>query len=96
MIEEIGYYVAGCATGGLVMFSVWRFSTPQPDADELRKHMERIVNMEMIEEHERLLKFRMARSGLRSMRIDGGPNAVLRRMRLNPRKTTGGTTGINS
>jgi hypothetical protein len=83
--EGITVYAAGFASAYLVI-------NRKPEDQVIREFMERIVNMEAIEEHERLLKFRMARGGLRSMRVDGGPNAVMRKMRLTPRKTTGGST----
>ena len=83
ILEGITVYVAGFASAYLVI-------NRHPEDEVIRKYMERIVNMETIEEHERLLKFRLARQGRRSLRVDGGPNAIVRRMRINPRKTTGG------
>jgi hypothetical protein len=51
--------------------------------------MDRVVNIEALEEHERLLKVRMARQGRKSMRTDGGPNAKVMKMRIGPRPKIG-------
>jgi hypothetical protein len=60
-----------------------------PTDEQVRKFMNRVVNIESIEEHEKLLKVRMARQGLKSVRTDGGPNAKITRMRVRPRPKTG-------
>jgi hypothetical protein len=56
------------------------------DMELFANFLNRIVNLEAIEEHERLLKVRMARQGLKSMRLDSGPNARVMRMRIAPRR----------
>jgi hypothetical protein len=48
--------------------------------------MNRVVNMEAIEERERMLKVRMARQGLKSTRLDSGPNARVTKMRVRKRR----------
>ena len=69
-----------------VAVGVWigrRQRTPPTDA-QIARFMGKIVNQEELEEHQRLLKFKMARNGLKSMRTDGGPNAKMLRLRVRP------------
>jgi hypothetical protein len=61
-----------------------------PTAEQVRDYMNRIVNMEAIEERERMLKLRMAREGRKTTRFDSGPNATISRMRIIPRPKSGG------
>lgn len=52
------------------------------DLVHIRKRMNRIVNLEEIEERERMLKVRMMRNGRKTTRLDSGPNARITRMRV--------------
>jgi hypothetical protein len=81
-----GFFINGVLDGWLLAYWLHFRLT---DAELLRRQMDRIVNIEAIEERERLLKFRMARQGLRSTRLDGGPNARVMRMRIGPRPRMG-------
>ena len=85
VIEGVTVYAAGIATGGVAFHALLK----PPDQEELRKFLTRVVNVEAVEERERLLKVRMARQGLKSVRTDGGPNAQIKQMRIRPRPRTG-------
>lgn len=61
----------------------WYFGSRPPDASDIRDYMDRIVNIEAMEEHEKLVKLRMARNAVRTTRVDGGPNARVTKMRVN-------------
>lgn len=65
---------------------VWlgrRQRLPPNDAD-IARYMNRVVNIEELEERQRINKFRMARNGRKTQRFDGGPNAKIMRMRIRP------------
>lgn len=85
IVEGVTCYVAGLASGALI----WSHKAKPPTIEQVREFMDRVVNVEAIEEHEKLLKVRMARQGLRNIRVDGGPNAVVRRMRVIKRPKIG-------
>ena len=89
MVHSILLVLMGMSLGIVVGFFGSRRFRDQPGAEDIRKYMSRIVNMESIEERERLLKLRMARQGLKSTRLDGGPNAQITRMRIRPRPKKG-------
>jgi hypothetical protein len=72
-----------CLTiGGLIGYI---FAKQPPDAEDIKKYMSRIVNMEAMEEHEKLVKVRMARNSVKSTRVDSGLNARVMRMRIRKR-----------
>lgn len=52
----------------------------QPTRAEIAHFMNRVVNQEEMEEHERITKYRMAKSGRKTQRFDSGPNATIRKM----------------
>ena len=56
----------------------------RPTDEQVARYMGKVVNQEELEEYQRLLKFKMARNGLKSMRTDGGPNAKMLRLRVRP------------
>lgn len=80
----MGLAVAGFPLGMAAGYSIRGIYERPPDADDLRKALNRIVNMEEMEEHQRITKFRMARNGRKTQRFDGGPNAQQLRMPLRP------------
>jgi expansin (peptidoglycan-binding protein) len=47
--------------------------------------MGRVVNLEAMEEQEKLNKVKMARNHVKSTRLDGGPNARVTKMRITRR-----------
>lgn len=70
----------GCLIiGGLIGYA---FGKEPPDAEQIQKYMSRIVNLEAMEEHEKLVKLRMARNSVKTTRVDSGPNARIMRMRI--------------
>jgi len=70
---------------GLGLGIWWGRRQRRPPTDEqVARYMGKVVNQEELEEHQRLLKFKMARNGLKSMRTDGGPNAKMLRLRVRP------------
>ena len=76
------FATAGFPLGVLVGFLIKK---PAPPTDEqLYQFMGRIVNLEELEEHQRILKYKMARNGRKTMRTDSGPNAKVMRMRVRP------------
>lgn len=77
-------FVGGILWGCLItIFYVYRHEVP--DAEQVRNFMERIVNLEELEEHEKLTKLRMERNRRKTTRVDSGPNARVMRMRLTRR-----------
>lgn len=82
MINEVMAGVAGAGIGWLGAFVLLR---QPPNAEQIREYMSRIVNLEAIEEHEKLVKVRMMRNKLKTVRVDGGPNARVGTMRLRKR-----------
>ena len=88
ILEAASIFAGGVAGGSTLTFF---FTKPlQISPEQVREMMNRVVNVESMEEHERLLKVRMARQGLKSMRVDGGQNARVMRMRIRPRPKSGG------
>lgn len=57
---------------------------PRPTDEQIAKYMGKVVNQEEMEEHQRLLKFRMARNGRQTQRFDSGPNAKIMRLKIRP------------
>ena len=92
MTNHISLYTVLLATLFLLVVAVafglgvWagKRSGPPPTDAQIARFMGKIVNQEELEEHQRLLKFKMARNGLKSMRTDGGPNAKMLRLRVRP------------
>lgn len=74
--------ICGFPVGVMVGFLIKK-PTPPSDSD-LYKFMDRVVNYEELEEHQRLMKFKMARNGRKTVRTDSGPNAKVMRMRVRP------------
>lgn len=74
-------FPAGLAVGYIIKAY---FGNPPTD-EQIYKYMGRIVNQEELEEHQRLLKFRMARNGQKTARFDGGPNARVMRVKVRPK-----------
>jgi hypothetical protein len=71
----------------MLFVGIWlgtRMRTP-PNAEQIQKFMNRVVNQEEMAEHERVTKYKMARNGLKSQRYDSGPNARVMRMKIRPR-----------
>jgi hypothetical protein len=85
MIWDAVMYIAGLVSGAGAVLFLRRGKANPPTLEQVRKYMERVVNVEAIEEHEKLVKLRMMRQGLRNIRVDGGANAVVRRMRVTRR-----------
>ena len=79
----LAFLVTGLVWGWLMAYWLHFRKT---DMELISKYMDRVVNIEAMEEHEKLLKVRMARQGLRSMRLDSGPNARITKMRAKRRR----------
>lgn len=69
---------------GLAVGAGLSYKYNSPDDKDLAKYMDRLVNQEELESHQRLAKYRMARNGQKSQRFDGGPNAKTFRMKVRP------------
>lgn len=84
---EYGFIaLGGCSLlliGLFIGLWVGRMSKP-PEDEVLLEYLNRIVNMEEVEEHRRLLRLQAIRAGRNTLRFDGGPNARVMRMRINP------------
>jgi membrane protein YqaA with SNARE-associated domain len=77
-----GVAVLDAAAGGWVGYIIGRRPlTPE----QVYKLMGRVVNLEAMEEQEKLNKVRMARNHVKSTRLDGGPNARVTKMRISRR-----------
>jgi hypothetical protein len=81
-------FIAGLLWGALIMY--WYYNrNDKPEQTELQetiqKFFNRIVNVEELEEHEKLVKLRMERNRRKTTRVDSGPNARVMRMRLTRR-----------
>ena len=56
---------------------------PGPPTDsQIAKYLGRIVNIEELESHQRLVRARMMRNKQSTLRFDGGPNAKVSKMRV--------------
>lgn len=53
----------------------------KPTRDDIARYMASAVNREEAEEQRRANRLQLARSGHRTMRLDGGPKAKVHRMR---------------
>ena len=56
-------------------------SKPRPSPEDIAKYMAKVVNLEELEERRRAVHRQMVQSGRRSVRVDGGENARVMRMR---------------
>lgn len=70
---------------GCLITVLYLHRTEIPNEEQVHNYMRRIVNLEEIEEHEKLTKLRMARNARKTTRVDSGPNATVMRMRLTRR-----------
>lgn len=84
MIETILGVGGWVVAGGVGFYIAWRHRHP-PSSSEVQRFMKRVVDLEVIEEHEHLTKLRMMRNQRKSTRVDGGPNAKVTRMRVKKR-----------
>jgi hypothetical protein len=57
-----------------------------PRKEQIAEYMRRVVDLEELEEHEKLIKLRMERNRRKTTRFDSGPNARVMRMRLTKRR----------
>lgn len=89
MIAEWACITFAAYTGGLG-FVLGRLSPKrQLTPEEINRIMGRVVNMEAMEEHEKLNKVRMARNNVKSTRVDSGPPARITKMRVHRRGRRG-------
>ncbi len=56
-------------------------SKVRPQVQDVAKFMEQVVTLEELEAHRRANQIRLAQSGRRTDRFDGGPTAKVMRMR---------------
>jgi hypothetical protein len=69
--------------GGFIAFGLGYLVGRRPlTPDEVWRYMNRVVNLEALDEHEKLTKVRMARNNRKITRTDGGPNARISKMRV--------------
>jgi hypothetical protein len=78
---EVAFAGLGAAVGGFVGFWNGYIIGRRPlTPEQVYKLMGRVVNLEAMEEQEKLNKVKMART-----RLDGGPNARVTKMRITRR-----------
>lgn len=85
-LRDVVYLMAmfGFPVGIGVGYTIKSHFPTTPTDEQLYQFMGRIVNLEELEEHQRILKYKMARNGRKTMRTDSGPNAKVMRMRVRP------------
>lgn len=82
---------AGCLGnlfGWLAATATYRVSSRDRIAaspQDIAKFMTRVVNLEELEEHRRMVRLRMMQAKQRTVRFDGGPSATVHRMRVRRR-----------
>lgn len=86
MVNDWAIFLLGCALPIMYVagFVLGKRQSGPPNDEQIARYMGRIVNQEEVEEHQRLLKFRMARNGRKTIRYDSGPNARIGKMRVRP------------
>lgn len=53
-----------------------------PTDEQIYRFMDKVVNTEEMQEHQRLLRVKMMRNGRKTQRFDSGPNAKMRKMKV--------------
>jgi hypothetical protein len=82
IIAGLSVYSAGLASGVVIAYQ----SARPPTDEQIHRYMNKIVNQEEVEYHQRLLRLQLMRAGRKTTRFDGGPNAKIMRMSIRPRR----------
>jgi adenylate kinase len=89
-LVAIGGVLVGLVTGWgatTVTYRVRKADSIAARPEEVAKFMARVVNLEALEEHRRLVRLKMMQAGRRTVRYDGGKPATVHTMRRRRRIT---------
>jgi hypothetical protein len=79
-----GWFGSTITSGKQSLVSLTR-QKAKPNAKDIAAYMARVVNLEELEANRRAVHRQMVQSGRRSVRVDGGQNARVMRMRKRKR-----------
>lgn len=86
MITDITIFLGGALAGATGGFFVFRYYLTPPSGADVQRYMQRVVNVEEVEERHNLVRKELHDAGRRTMpRPDAGPPAKVHKMRARRR-----------